>query len=213
MFRFGLVLGLLASFMLVAPAKASDQSKSGQWKKTTVDGKEDKKGDKKDDKKEDKKDEKKSTERYITLGTLSGQIVRVGEGGNTFTLRVRGAVPSWVPTRIWYGRVQGRTQYTPTSEDIDIALADEAKIRIPFRPELDEKGRPKPGGNKRDPKDRDNNLGGMKGEPGDLAKDQMVTVTLGRSSNPKNPQVVGIIVLVQQDPTGMRRDRDKDKDK
>lgn len=198
MSRMWFLTGCLACVLVFGPALADAQAAQGEKKDDAA---------KKEDK-DEKKDEKKG-ERYITLGSLSGQIVRVGDGGSTFTIRLRGAIPTWVPTRIWYGRVQGRTQFTPTSEDLDIVLADEAKIRIPMRPELDEKGRPKPGTPKRDPKDRDSNLGGMKGEPGDLAKDQWVTVTLGRSTNPKNPQVVAIVVLVQRDTANYNK-RDKD---
>jgi len=70
---------------------------------------------------------------------------------------------------------------------------------VPPKQEKDDKGKPAPPP-KKDPKDPDRNLPGVKGTPDNLTKGQIVTVTLGRTNDPQNPQVFATMVVVTYEP-------------
>jgi hypothetical protein len=75
-----------------------------------------------------------------------------------------------------------------TYTDLEITLADEAKVRLPFKPEIDETTkRVKPESIRPDRNDPDHKLGGIKGSEKDLKKKQWVVVALGRTAD-KPPQ-------------------------
>jgi hypothetical protein len=75
-------------------------------------------------------------------------------------------------------------------------MADDAKVRVPFKPEIDEKTkRVKPESIRPDPTDPDRGLGGLKGAESDLQTRQWVVVALGRTTD-KPPQFKATAVLV-----------------
>lgn len=217
-------LGLLLPMSAGAQDKP-DAKKDDPAAKKDADKKEPAKGDKKpDDKKpgmkmEDKEEKKEKEEpkekkpQYREVGRLTGRITQIGEGGTTLTVRVTGVTPTWVRTYDYrFGRWRTNPDYRNpqvNNQDYDVILADDAKVRIPPKREVDEKGKPKPPP-KKDPKeDPDYKLPGYKGEVSDLAKDQMVTVVFGQSTDPKRPEIVATLVLVQQDAPGFKRGDDR----
>jgi hypothetical protein len=84
-------------------------------------------------------------------------------------------------------------------QDIELVLADDVKVRVPLKPEYDDKGKIKPESLKRDPKDPDKNLPGVKGSEKDLKARQWVSVVLG-ATREKPPKVLATVVIVVADP-------------
>lgn len=86
--------------------------------------------------------------------------------------------------------------YKDTYTDFEILLADEAKVRVPFKPEFDPKTkRVKPDSIRPDLNDPDRKLGGLKGSEKDLNDKQWVVVGLGRTTD-RPPQFKATAVLV-----------------
>lgn len=153
----------------------------------------------KPEKKDEKKPEKRETYRHV--GTITGTLKDVSDSAHSITLEIRGATPNFIPTHYWRGMVRGTYQLNPQTQDLDILLAEDVKVRIPIKYERDEKGKLKP--YKPDPDDRDRNYGGMKGSESDLARRQVVTVHLGMTtSDPRNQRIVATVVIVVNDVPG-----------
>lgn len=80
-----------------------------------------------------------------------------------------------------------------TSTDVQITMADKAKIRVLPRNEFDDKGNIKPF--KIDKKDPDWRLGGAKGEFKDIEKDGWVAVNLRKNRSGSIHQAFVVVVL------------------
>lgn len=174
------------------------------------------------DEKKDKKDKKDAPSKpeskgpsLAHIGELRGEIVKISDGGMTFTLKVAGAVPVWIPgnpanfyaRRLPFQNFQAnRGTYTTRIEytEYEITLAENVKIRVPPKPETDENGRVKPARFKKDPTDPDQRLfpGTHKGEATDLTRGMMVAVALGATKNAKNPEIFGTVVIVVSEKVG-----------
>lgn len=197
------------------PAAKKDDAKKDDAKKDDAKKGDAKKGDammKKDDKKDPKSDKDKKPA-FRDIGSITGTVTQLGEGGQTLTVRVVGVTPTWVQAYDYrYNRWRVNPNYNRpnvSTNDFDVILADECKVRIPAKVEYDEKGRPKPPP-KKDPKeDPDYKLDGYKGEPSDLAKDQTVTVVFGISNDPKNPQILATKIFVLRDKPGFKKGDDR----
>jgi hypothetical protein len=122
----------------------------------------------------DKKPEgvKRSQTRYVTM--VKGRIKTVGENSLTFEVDVRGK-----------------------KQELELIIAEDAKIRLPAMQDFDEKGRPKP--IKKDKSDTDSRLGGIKGKKEDLAEGQMATVTIGKWTKKKKDNLVATIIQVYEE--------------
>jgi hypothetical protein len=122
----------------------------------------------------DKKAEgiKRSKTHYWT--TVRGRIKLVGD--DTLTLEVD---------------VRGKKQ------ELELVIAEDAKIRMPVVLDYDEKGRPKP--IKRDKSDTDSKLGGIKGKKEDLAEGQMAEVGIGKVTKKKKDTLVATIIKVYEE--------------
>ncbi|HMP04446.1 MAG TPA: hypothetical protein PKC45_18295 [Gemmatales bacterium] len=144
-----LFFAALMSMLLAWPSLADDQPAGNGAPKQN---------EKKDDKKPEKKEKR---ETYRHMGQLSGTIKDVSDVGRTITLEMRGAVPNFIPTHYWRGMIRGSYRVQQQSYDMDLVLADDVKVRLPAKPEYDEKGRPKKA--KPDPEDKGSNRGGSKG--------------------------------------------------
>lgn len=134
-------------------------------------------------KKDDKTDAK---DKLVVVGQLQGTIQKMAEGGKGMTLRVYGRVPQSNGYRVIY---------RDGHEDHELTLADDTKVRVPPKQEVDEKGKPKNPVIKKDPNDPDRNLPGVKGAVSDLHQNQVVQVTLGRTRE-KQPRVLVMMVTV-----------------
>lgn len=184
-----LIIGLLG-VLIVGPANGQDKAAPP---KKPAEAKSEK------GKNEDKKPERRETYRY--LGQISGTVKDISDANRMITLEMRGATPSFIPTHYWRGLIRGTFVPNQQVYDLDIMLADDVKVRIPYKPERDEKGKIKPF--KPDPDDRDRHLGGIKGSESDLARRQFVTVHLGlTTSDPRNPRIVATAVIVVNDVPG-----------
>lgn len=96
-----------------------------------------------------------------------------------------------------------------TSVDVDITVADKAKVRVLPKNEFDDKGNIVPF--KIDRKDPDWRLGGVKGETKDLEPGMWVAVTLKRNKAGTVHQASVVVVLGQDDPAAQPRGRSKKK--
>ena len=90
--------------------------------------------------------------------------------------------------------------YKNTYTDLEISLVENAKIRIPFKPEMDEKTkRIKPESVRPDPKDPDRRLGGIKGTESDLKEKQWIVVALGATrEKPVQFRATALLVVADQ---------------
>jgi hypothetical protein len=79
-----------------------------------------------------------------------------------------------------------------THQDVWIAVADNARLRVLPKPEYDDKGMPKRF--KPDPNDPDRKYGGVKGSIEDLKPEEWVVVNLKR--NRKATKFLGNIIIV-----------------
>lgn len=135
---------------------------------------------------EDKKEPAKKPEvkpRLSPAGTINAQVVEV-DGA---TLRVRlpqAGKPNYQP----------RNKEGDNASDLELTLADDVKIRVPLKPEFDDKGRPKPPPRK-DPKDPDRNLPGVRGSTSDLTKGAHLTISVSQTRE-KQPKTVATLILV-----------------
>jgi hypothetical protein len=107
----------------------------------------------------DSKDAKKAP-KLTPISPMVGKILKMEDGG--FKLEV-GA---------------GRLKQT-----LEIQLGEDLKVRLPVTVDFDDKGHPKKA--KKDPNDKDAKLGGIKGSPSDLGRNQQVEVMGGRLPNHK----------------------------
>ncbi len=112
----------------------------------------------KTDKTEDK-DTKKGP-KLVPVGTLVGRLIKLEE--DSFKMEV----------------TVGKYKQT-----YDIQLNDDVKVRMPMGVEFDERGKPKR--MKKDPNDKDNKLGGVKGAREDLTNNQDIQVNVSRLPNRK----------------------------
>jgi hypothetical protein len=158
--------------------------------------------------------------RPYPAGSVVGKITKIGDDGKSFTLEVHGksvqpninlnpydawyqqrelANPKLDPVdrqRRMYDAMRSRFHLKDEKQELEITLADEVKVRVPPKIEFDEKtGRPKRPVVKKDPKDPDRNLPGVKGTPDELTQDLWVSVSLGKTRE-KTPRVVATMVLV-----------------
>jgi hypothetical protein len=83
-----------------------------------------------------------------------------------------------------------------THKDVNVTLSDQVKVRVLPKPEYDEKGKPKKF--KPDPNDPDRRLGGVKGSPSDLKKDEWVVVDL-KSDRKGNTYVANIVAVLGEE--------------
>jgi len=166
-----------------------------------------------DSKKSDKSEPTK--DRLIPAGVVVGQIISDKVEGGFFKLRIHSKQPEikWNPQmprpgdpnsyRNAINSLRGTNANVTLKDshaDVDITLSEEAKIRIPLKPEIDEQTkRVKPESLRPDPKDPDRKLGGLKGTEKDLVKDHWVVVTLG-ATREKPPRILGTIVQVVGEP-------------
>ncbi len=149
-----------------------------------------------DDKKETKKPETKPKPVLVPAGTINAQVVEVD--GTTLRVRLPQAGKP-------YG-ARPQNKEGERQDDTEITLADDVRIRVPFKPELDDKGRPK-APPKKDPKDPDRNLPGVKGSTSDLTKGAHVTITLAQTRE-RQPKTLATLILVNEE-GGRREKRDK----
>ena len=128
----------------------------------------------KTDKSEDKDTKKPPKLTYV--GTYVGKLVKLEEDGFKMEIDIQ--------------------QYKQTiKQTVDILLNDDVKVRMPVDVEFDDKGRPKK--MKKDPNDKDNKLGGIKGAREDLANNQQIMVTVSRLPNRK---LIATVVKVIKKP-------------
>jgi hypothetical protein len=138
-----------------------------------------------DDKNKDtKKPETKP--RLVPAGTVTAQVVEVD--GDTLRLRLPQA------GKPGYRAPRQEGKDGKDDADLELPLVEDVKIRVPYKPELDDKGRPKPPP-KKDPKDPDRNLPGVKGSTADLHKGVWVTVTLAQTRE-RQPKTMATLVIV-----------------
>jgi hypothetical protein len=150
-------------------------------------------------------------ERLVPAGQLFGEIISNKVEGGTFKLRIHSKQPEikWNQSMPRPGdlgslrnamleRMRGggaSVNLKDANTDVDVTLAEDAKIRIPLKPEVDDKGKVKPESLKPDPKDPDRRLGGAKGTEKDLGKGQWVLLDLG-ATREKPPRILATAVRV-----------------
>jgi hypothetical protein len=177
------------------------------------------------DEKSKKGDATEAKQRLTPAGQLLGEVIKVAEGGKSFTLRLHEKTP-----QINYNnnmpRPGGYQSYRNAASlfnrrpnvtvkdshtDVEISLADDPKVRIPFKPEIDETTKKvKPESVRPDPNDPDRKLGGLAGFGKDLQPKQWVLVTLGATrDNP--PQYLATVVQVVSDPSANTPQRPPEK--
>jgi hypothetical protein len=168
-----------------------------------------------------KKPEQSETKQRLTpAGQVLGEVTKLDEGGKSFTLRIHEKVPqinynnSFRPGgyQSYRNALQmfGRGNLKDTHTDIDIMLADEAKVRLPFKPEYDDQTKKlKPESIRPDPNDPDRKLCGLKGSEKDLKNRDWVLVTLGTTRD-KPPMILATVIQVVSEPAEkMERRKDK----
>jgi hypothetical protein len=156
----------------------------------------------------------------LPVGTIAGKITKVSEDGKSFTLRVYGKSvqprTNLNPYDIWNRQrdlanpridplerqrrqanlMRSFVQVKDDHHDREILLAEDVKVRVPPRIEFDEKtGRPKPLAIKKDLRDPERNLPGVKGTVDDLGKDLWVAVTLSKTRD-KPVRILATMVVV-----------------
>jgi hypothetical protein len=133
------------------------------------------------------KEVEKQKEKLKRGGTWPGRIVDLDEDKKFFILEVVLRIPYQrvTPTGFdKYGRPTGvliETGVQRVTDRAKVWLPANVKVRLPWEPDLDDKGRPVAGTPKGNPKDPDRNLGGVAGDMEALKKDQVVQVTLERN--------------------------------
>jgi hypothetical protein len=162
-----------------------------------------------DDKDKEKNDKKSKLPPLTVIGYYDGEIV---SDGNTeqVTLRYKEIVQKWVQNNQGAGynpafrRMNGGQSggYVPQEQakDIVVNLAPDVKIRLMYNKPAPSK----PGEKKEKPptakemaeKDPDYKLGGTPGKKTQLAKGQVVRITMGRNNDRINPQNYGMVVYV-----------------
>ncbi len=139
--------------------------------------------------KKDAKDTAVKMERWTVVGTVRGRIQEIDD--NKLKIIATDKVPEVIASR--YGRnIQTREVHT----ELELTMIQGVKVRLPHKPELDAKGRPKPV--KKDPNDPDRNLPGIKGDTKDLIVGQTITATMARSQE-KQPRLSAVIILIEPD--------------
>ncbi len=164
-----------------------------------------------DDEKDKEKNDKKSKLPPLTvIGYYDGEIISDGNSEQV-TLRYKEIVQKWVQNNQGQGanslmrRMNGGQSsgaYVPQEQakDIVVNLAPDVKVRLMYT-----KPAPAaPGAKKEKPptakemaeKDPDYKLGGVLGKKSQLAKGQIVRITMGRNNDRINPQNYGMVVYV-----------------
>jgi hypothetical protein len=174
--NFFLVPALAVSLLgmqVALSSRAADDPKPKQEEKKKD---KDKDKDKKDTKSKDDKDGDalKSSQATKAQLTLRGKIKQIDGKGMTLEVKV------------------GRE----TKEVDGILIPEDIKVRVPYEPEFDEKGKPKK--YKPDPSDKDRKLGGVKGSVGDLQEGASVALQLGKLKSDKKKLVALIAIVVQE---------------
>jgi hypothetical protein len=184
--RFIALVVAVGLILLTAHAGRGDEPRKDEPKKPAEAKKDEpKKPDGEGSKKEEmKKEDAPKKEKLNPFGTLNGEIVRIE--GNTLIVRIQGQRPR-------------NPYFAQAMNEFEITMADEVKVRLPPKPELDEKGRPKNTTPKKDPSDPDSKLGGIRGSTGDLKPRQFVTIHLGQTRE-KQPKVLATVIYVLADP-------------
>jgi hypothetical protein len=193
--RMTFIFAGLAALACAAPVQSADEKKPDEKKPAEKKSETRKPDAKKSDAAEPKKD------KLIPAGSLLVEVLEVHDSGNHLRVRYHAKVPDIKYNGNQAGWRPGPRppSYTVGSkdahEDLDILLAEDAKVRIPFQPQVDDKGKIKPESIKRDPKDPDRNLPGMKGTPKDLQRKQWVSISLGATRD-KPPKYLATLVIV-----------------
>ena len=176
------------------------------------------------DEKSKKGEASEAKQKLSPAGQILGEVIKVEDGGKSFTLRLHEKTPQ-INYNNSFQRPGGYQSYRNAASmlnrrgnvtvkdshtDVEIMLAEDAKIRTPFKPEYDDKTKKvKPESVKPDPNDPDRKLGGMAGFGKDLQKGQWVAVTLGATRD-KPPMVLATVVQVVSEPAE-KMDKRKDK--
>ena len=174
------------------------------------------------DEKSKKGEASEAKQKLSPAGQILGEVIKVEDGGKSFTLRIHQKTPQYrqatygpfgrtVPhftgsfgsyeRMVDYMRSGGtRVSMKDSYFDIDMMLAEDAKIRTPFKPEYDDQTKKlKPESVRPDPNDPDRKLGGLKGSEQDLKNRDWVVVTLGTTRD-KPPMVLATVVQVVSEP-------------
>lgn len=164
-----------------------------------------------DDEKDKEKNDKKSKIPPLTvIGYYDGEIMNADGGSDRLSLRYKEIVQKWVQSnqgaganslmRRMNGGQGGSYVAQEQQKDIEVNLSPDVKIRLMYT-----KPAPAtPGAKKEKPltakemaeKDPDYKLGGSPGKKSQLAKGQIVRITMGRNNDRINPQNYGMVVYV-----------------
>lgn len=215
---------LLVGFGLVlTPLATAQDAKKDENKAKKETKKDDKKSSAKKD--QDKKEAEKKEEKPVFIGTLAGTVKRIlnSEDEGTFVylevthispqIRVIARRPltgyslaqrNRLSNRDYYGQIIPRE----VKQEYEVPISPElTKIRIPPKPEVDEKGKVvKKPQLQRDKKDPEYGLPGVKGEVTDLNRGQIIRVSLGQMKDPNDPKKMVIVTMMVElllDPSEM----------
>ena len=163
-----------------------------------------------DDNDKDKtKNEKKPKLPPLTfVYNVDGEITEVDADNDRITVQYKDIKLQWVANQgggsgLVRRMNQGTGNYVPKEEkkDISIMLSPELKVRLmyPQNGSADANSKKKqkqPTAKELAAKDPDYQLGGAPGKKSDLAKGQIVRVSMGRNNDRINPQIYGMAVFV-----------------
>lgn len=132
----------------------------------------------------------KSPPKLKPIGQLRGEIVEITKDGRKFVLEVEGEMPYWSRSSSPRSRTPPKLKTKKQKFEIEVKLADEARVRLPLDADDEEAKQTK--------KDEKDKLPGRPGELGDLKKDQLVLVHFAQTPD-KPPLIYGTLVLVLKD--------------
>jgi hypothetical protein len=209
--------------------KKDDKAKKDDKKKTN----DKKKGDEAKTEDKDKKDKDKKEEKPVFIGTLTGSVKRIlnSDEDGTFIylevtiispqLQVFARQPMTGYSLARRNRMSGndyRGYIVPreVKQEYEVPVTELTKIRIPPKPEVDEKGKVIPPKTtlKRDKNDPEYGLPGEKGEITDLNRGQFLRVHLGQMKDPADPKgkkmvIVATMVEMLLDPSQLPQQQNK----
>jgi len=164
-----------------------------------------------DDEKDKAKNDKKAKIPPLTvIGYYDGEIVSADPHSDRVVLRYKEITQKWVannqaggnnPVSRRLNGVQGGT-YVPTEQakDVEVNLSPDVKVRLmyskPATPAAGSKKEKPPTAKELAEKDPDYKLGGTAGKKSQLAKGQIVRITMGRNNDRINPQNYGMVIFV-----------------
>ena len=164
-----------------------------------------------DDKDKARNDKKSKLPPLTVIGYYDGEILNANVHSDQITIRYKEIVQKWVQNNQGGGNnpVARRLNVAPggsyvaqeEAKDIVINLAPDVKVRLMYnKPSTSGNKKEKPSAAKETPeKDPDSKLGGMPGKKSQLAKGQLVRITMGRNNDRINPQNYGMVVYVVSD--------------